>query len=161
MCLYVCVCVHACVYNIINLNTCEGSGDECVCVCAHLLSAPPFCIWKESVTAGRGCDSVDAISTMWIHTGYAPHLVTWQRFAHSTGYLLQTYIATMSCKRITEASIVPPPPPFLVHMHDLLCIKGMLAETASEGDDITKYFDALGLEDTSYSPDYNCIEHRT
>ena len=49
MCLYVCVCVHACVYNIISLNTCEGSGDECVCVCVYiLLSAPPFCIWKES-----------------------------------------------------------------------------------------------------------------
>ena len=46
-------------------------------------------------------------------------------------------------------------------MHDLLCIKGMLAETASEGDDVTRYFDSLGLEDTSYSPDYNCIEHQT
>ena len=58
--------------------------------------------WESDiVTAGRGCDSVDAISTMWTHTGYAPHLVTWQRFAHSTGYLLQTYIATMSCKRIS------------------------------------------------------------
>ena len=33
-------------------------------------------------------------------------------------------------------------------MHDLLCIKGMLAETASEGDDVTRYFDSLGLEDT-------------
>ena len=43
-------CVCMCVYNIINLNTCEGSGDECVCVCVcvHLLSVPPFCIWKES-----------------------------------------------------------------------------------------------------------------
>ena len=75
----------------------------------------------------------------------------------------------MSCKRITEvrpASIVPPPPPpFLVHMHDLLCIKGMLAETASEGDDVTRYFDSLVLEDTSYSPDYNLtvlsIGHRS
>ena len=47
----------------------------------------------------------------------------------------------------TEASIVPLPP-FLVHMHDLLCIKGMLAETTSEGDDVTRYFDSLGLEDT-------------
>ena len=79
---------------------CElGSGDECVCVCVHvciLLSTPPFCIWKGSwdkprvesshilvcwesdiVTAEHGCDSVDAISTMWTHTGYAPHLVTW------------------------------------------------------------------------------------
>ena len=33
-------------------------------------------------------------------------------------------------------------------MHDLLCIKGMLAETASEGDDVTRYFDSLGLKDT-------------
>ena len=48
-------------------------------------------------------------STMWTHTGYAPYLVTWQRFV---GYLPQTY-NTMSCKRITEvrpASIVSLPP---------------------------------------------------
>ena len=33
-------------------------------------------------------------------------------------------------------------------MHNLLCIKGMLAETASEGDDVTRYFDSLRLEVT-------------
>ena len=74
------------------------------------MSKAVVCWESDIATAGRGCDSVDAISTMWTHTGYAPHLVTWQRFVHSTGYLLQTYIATMSCKRTTEASIVPPPP---------------------------------------------------
>ena len=49
---------------------------------------------------------------------------------------------------VRPASIMPGPPPFLVHMYDLLCIKGMLAETASEGDDVTRYFDSLVLEDT-------------
>ena len=59
-----------------------------------LVSKPVVCWESDIVTAGRGCDSVNAISTnsMWTHTGYAPHLVTWQRFVHSTGYLLQTYI---------------------------------------------------------------------
>ena len=50
------------------------------------MSKAVVCWESDIVTAERGCDSVDAISTMWTHTGYAPHLVTWQRFAHSTGY---------------------------------------------------------------------------
>ena len=77
----------------------------CVCVCAFikphpfvygrslgtsLVSKAVVCWESDIVTAGCGCDSVDVISTMWTHTGYALHLVTWQRFAHSTGYLLQT-----------------------------------------------------------------------
>ena len=126
------------------------------------MSIAVVCWESDIVTAGRGCDSVDVIQlAMWTHTGYAPHLVTWQRFVHTTGYLLQTYIATMSCKRITEvrpASVVPPP--FLVHMHDLLCIEGMLAETASEGDDVTRYFDSLRLEDTIVLTT-TVIKHRT
>ena len=75
------------------------------------MSKAVVCWESNIVTAGSGCDSVDAISTMWTHTGYISYLVTWQRFVHSTGYLLQ-HINTMSCKRITEvrpASIVPPP----------------------------------------------------
>ena len=49
-----------------------------------------FICWESDiVTVGRECDNVDA---MWTHTGYASHLVTsWQRFVHSTGYLLQTH----------------------------------------------------------------------
>ena len=100
------------------------------------MSKAVVCWESDIVTAGSGCDSVDAISTMWTHTGYAPCLVTWQRFVHRTGYLLQHI-------RITEvrpASIVPPPLP----SPDQLCIMCMLAETASEGDDIARYFDSLG-----------------
>ena len=54
------------------------------------------------------------------------------------------------------------PPPLLVHMHDLLCIKGMLAETTSEGDDVTRYFDSLGLEDSiALTIQLSGIEHWT
>ena len=134
MCVCICVCACSYVCIILALTRVKGLGMKVGCV-QVLLSTPPFCIWKWSgtslvskavvcwesniVPAGSGCDSVDAISTMWTHTctGYIPYLVTWQRFVHSTGYLLQ-HINTMSCKRITEvrpASIVPPP--FLVHMH--------------------------------------------
>ena len=54
-----------------------------------------------------------------------------------------------------------PPPPFLVHIHDLRCIKGMLAEKASEGDDVTKYFDSLRLEDTIALTTVLSIGHRS
>ena len=57
------------------------------------LVSKAFVCWESDiVTVGRECDNVDAISTMWTHTGYASHLVTsWQRFVRSTGYLLQTH----------------------------------------------------------------------
>ena len=48
------------------------------------MSKAVVCWESNIVTARRGCDSVDAISTMWTHTGYASHLVTRQRFVHST-----------------------------------------------------------------------------
>ena len=46
-CVCMCVCVHVCVYNIINLNTCEESGDECVCVCAFIKR--PTLLYMEGV----------------------------------------------------------------------------------------------------------------
>ena len=38
-----CVCVHACVYNIISLNTCEGS-NVCACVCVCLFVCDSVCV---------------------------------------------------------------------------------------------------------------------
>ena len=87
------------------------------------MSKAVVCWESNIVTAGSECDSVDAISTMWTHTGYTPYLVTWQRFVHSTGYLL---LYTMPCKRITEvrlASIVPPPPsPYACLIYCVSCV---------------------------------------
>ena len=58
-----------------------------------LVSKAVVCWESNIVTAGSGCDSVDAISTMWTHTGYTPHLVTWQRFVHSTAtYYIQCHV---------------------------------------------------------------------
>ena len=34
------------------------------------MSKAVVCWESNIVTAGSGCDSVDAISTMWTHTGY-------------------------------------------------------------------------------------------
>ena len=39
------------------------------------MSKAVVCWESNIVTAGSGCDSVDAISTMWTHTGYIPYLV--------------------------------------------------------------------------------------
>ena len=106
MCVCVYVCVHVCVYNIASTHV-KGLGMKVGCV--HFIKHPTLlyngsglgtslvskavvCWESNTVTAGSGCDSVDAISTMWTHTGYAPYLVTWQRFVHSTGYLLQHII---------------------------------------------------------------------
>ena len=88
---------------ILALTRVKGLGTKVGCV--HFIKHPghPFvygsglgtslvskavvCWESNIVTAGSGCDSVDAISTMWTHRLYT--LVTWQRFVHSTGHLLQ------------------------------------------------------------------------
>ena len=88
MCICVCACSYVCI--ILALTRVKGLGTKVGCV--HFIKHPTFCIWKWSgtslvskavvcwesniVTAGSGCDSVDAISTMWTHTGYIPYLVT-------------------------------------------------------------------------------------
>ena len=40
------------------------------------MSKAVICWESDIVTAGHGCDTVDAISTMWTHTGYAPKLLS-------------------------------------------------------------------------------------
>ena len=59
------------------------------------MSKAVVCWESNIVTAGSGCDSVDAISTMWTHTGYIPYLVTWQRFVHR--YWILTAIYYIQC----------------------------------------------------------------
>ena len=103
-CVYVYMCVYACSYVciILALTRVKGLGTKVGCVYfikhptllympgsglgTSLVSKAVVCWESNIVTAGSGCDSVDAISTMWTHTGYIPYLVTWQRFVHSTGY---------------------------------------------------------------------------
>ena len=45
---FVCVCVCMCVCIILLISTRVKDLGTNVCVCVHLLSTPPFCIWKES-----------------------------------------------------------------------------------------------------------------
>ena len=81
-----CACSYVCI--ILALTRVKGLGTKVGCV--HFIKHPghPFvygsglgtslvskavvCWESNIVTAGSGCDSADAISTMWTHTGYIP-----------------------------------------------------------------------------------------
>ena len=87
MCVCVCVCVCACSYVciILALTRVKGLGTKVGCV--HFIKHPghPFvygsglgtslvskAVWYVGSPTLLLQDSVDAISTMWTHTGYIP-----------------------------------------------------------------------------------------